>query len=582
MIDTHITAKYYAIFYFAAFAFAFLLKLVEGKQRKFPWITWLSLSIFAQTLFVIGTKAITISFADWQMAFQTLQLPNTLQRSLLGGILSFILVFFVARYFLKFKNDFLDAMAIPSVIGLTIQRFGCFFGGCCFGTPTNVPWAVSYNAGSPAYFSQVDSGLISRFDLHSLPIHPTQLYYVLTGILIVGILLVFRRKIRVAGNLFVLALSLFAFSRFTVEFFVDVHGNQIASQLVFGLKVVQWVTLTVGAGLMVLFRYRERHSNAEPLSTAGMENDYLKSSLLLFISFVATFYCKNWFSIMELHLLRAGLLIAVGLVAVKLYATYNSPFRRVVHLAMGLSMFVLMSQTLIPAATDNKATDKFESYGFEGTQGSYQSSSNEICDNTYSQRSLTMGNLNYSYTRSRTSRPYRWQEFGAKLYVGSEDVTDYSYFSRSTGEMSSEKGTHNLFAIAINPYVKFNFQYVGLSGGLLINNYSFLPLVALPVIPQLGVRFGRENLVYFKGSFMSNPISGSELPVVAGAIGTGFGGYNRSYLELGYGSSYYSGGVFTATGTIAVDDNYKLKSTVVYGNQQNSMISLGLIYKLKK
>ena len=583
MIDITTTAKYYAIFYFAAFAIAFLLKLIEGKQRKFPWITWLALSIFAQTLFVIGTKAVTISFADWQMAFQTLQLPNTMQRSLLGGILSFVVVYFVARYYLKFKNDFLDAMAIPSVIGLAIQRFGCFFGGCCFGTPTHFPWGVSYTAGSPAYFSQVDSGLISRFDSHSLPIHPTQLYYVFTGILIIGILLIFRPKIKAAGNLFVLTLSLFAFSRFVVEFFVDVHGNQVAGQLVFGLKVVQWVSVSVGAGLMFLFRYRERHSGVFTSSTAHLENDYTKSALLLLVSFVATFYCKDWFSIMELHLLRAMLLLSVGLIAVKVYAIYNKPYFRVAHSIMALLVLVLMSQTLRtersvrsehPEDEEIKTSEWSQSVGFGPALGQYQNSTNQLCDNTYYKNRIALANANYSFTKTSLLRPSNRHEYGVQLYLGQTRITSY----KSNYQYLS---TYDQFAIGVNPFTQHDFRFFGIGAGLLVSNYATFPLFNLPIIPQLGLRFGEESVCYFKANLFSNPIAGSNLPIISASVGSGFGEYNRNNLEIGYGASEYSDHVYLISASLLMSDNWKIKPAIVYGNSSNSSYSLGFSYSFK-
>lgn len=54
-----------------------------------------------------------------------------------------------------------DSFVVPVAVAVAIGRVGCFWGGCCYGTPTDLPWGVVF----PTAFS----------DAH-LPRHPTQLY----------------------------------------------------------------------------------------------------------------------------------------------------------------------------------------------------------------------------------------------------------------------------------------------------------------------------------------------------------------------------------------------------------------------
>ncbi|MBX3412352.1 MAG: prolipoprotein diacylglyceryl transferase [Pirellulales bacterium] len=47
----------------------------------------------------------------------------------------------------------------PSVIlGMGIGRLGCFLNGCCFGGPSDLPWAVCFPQGSPPYMRQLQEG----------------------------------------------------------------------------------------------------------------------------------------------------------------------------------------------------------------------------------------------------------------------------------------------------------------------------------------------------------------------------------------------------------------------------------------
>jgi len=76
----------------------------------------------------------------------------------------------------------LDALAPPAGLAIAIGRIGCLAAGCCFGTPTRLPWAIRYSAGSPAYWNHVAQGLITEASDGSLPVHPLPLYLAAAGI----------------------------------------------------------------------------------------------------------------------------------------------------------------------------------------------------------------------------------------------------------------------------------------------------------------------------------------------------------------------------------------------------------------
>ncbi len=75
-----------------------------------------------------------------------------------------------------------DAL-IPAVgLAIAVAKVGCFFNGCCYGLPTDLPWGVTYPSGSLPYLDQFSRGWI-LFSAQSLPMHPTQLYEALAGLL---------------------------------------------------------------------------------------------------------------------------------------------------------------------------------------------------------------------------------------------------------------------------------------------------------------------------------------------------------------------------------------------------------------
>jgi phosphatidylglycerol---prolipoprotein diacylglyceryl transferase len=74
------------------------------------------------------------------------------------------------------------------LLGLAIQRAGCFLAGCCFGRPTGLPWGVHFPAASPAGRAFPGEA-----------VHPTQLYYLLAFLLVAGFLWLGRRRLRGRG-----------------------------------------------------------------------------------------------------------------------------------------------------------------------------------------------------------------------------------------------------------------------------------------------------------------------------------------------------------------------------------------------
>ena len=90
-------------------------------------------------------------------------------------------------------------------------RIGCFFDGCCFGSPTRGIFGVTFPEGSLPY----------HFYGESVAIHPTQLYEAFALLLIFLIVLLLGKR-----NGFPLYLMLYGAARFVIECFRgDVRGS---------------------------------------------------------------------------------------------------------------------------------------------------------------------------------------------------------------------------------------------------------------------------------------------------------------------------------------------------------------------
>lgn len=141
-----------------------------------------------------------------------------------------------------------DGLAIGAPIGLAIGRCGCFFGGCCWGERSNLPWAVRYpcwmdtvgaKVGSPAYLSHLKAGYIEPASLWSAPVHPAPLYEATGCLMIFVFLLLLSRQSRSKGSLIWYCVSLYAVLRFIVEFV------RVNPKLLWGLTAAQLSSLAV-------------------------------------------------------------------------------------------------------------------------------------------------------------------------------------------------------------------------------------------------------------------------------------------------------------------------------------------------
>jgi len=150
----------------------------------------------------------------------------------------------------------LDALA-PAVGGMVaIARLGCFFAGCDFGTPTQLPWALRYPPLTPAFRAQLDAGLLQAGASHTLPIHPTQLYETLLGLMVLGASLLLRAPRR-EGDRFALAVLIYALGRIAG----DVVRGALPHGGSFGLTTTQGLALAL-AGLVIAWRANARATTA--------------------------------------------------------------------------------------------------------------------------------------------------------------------------------------------------------------------------------------------------------------------------------------------------------------------------------
>lgn len=130
-----------------------------------------------------------------------------------------------------------DLLAPLVALGHAFGRLGCFFNGCCFGAPCQLPWAVRYPAAHM---------------MHDIPVHPTQLYEVAGNLVLFTVLSLSSRRKHFDGQIWWWYVFAYGALRFGVEFFrgdYDVHyfgiftiAHLVAIALMFVAAVALWGT----------------------------------------------------------------------------------------------------------------------------------------------------------------------------------------------------------------------------------------------------------------------------------------------------------------------------------------------------
>ena len=154
-----------------------------------------------------------------------------------GGLIGII----VASILFSKKNNqdsflYMDLVSLVAPIGIFFGRLANFINSELYGTPTDIPWAVT--------FIQVDN--LSR--------HPSQLYEaILEGVILFIILMYFKKKdyLKKPGLISGLFLIFYSIFRFFIEF-VRVPDEQLG-YLIFELSMGQIISLIFFVIGIILF-----------------------------------------------------------------------------------------------------------------------------------------------------------------------------------------------------------------------------------------------------------------------------------------------------------------------------------------
>jgi phosphatidylglycerol---prolipoprotein diacylglyceryl transferase len=235
----------YALFANLSFFLATLLVMYYVKKEKLHLNTAIWILLAGLVGMLLGAK-IFYYFGpwswhyDWSFMYRLSRVWMVWASGLVfyGAFIGTIVAIFLFAKIRKINVlPYLDIMALSLGLVAGMSRIGCWFAGCCAGTPTNVPWAIMRNG---------------------VPIHPTQLYYVFAGFSLFFIVLWLHKKRKYYGYTAIIAVFGYAVTRFFIEYFrTDARY--------YTLTASQWISIVLIIVTVALYVYMRMRLKAHNL-----------------------------------------------------------------------------------------------------------------------------------------------------------------------------------------------------------------------------------------------------------------------------------------------------------------------------
>ncbi|HEY0713803.1 MAG TPA: prolipoprotein diacylglyceryl transferase family protein [Polyangia bacterium] len=293
----------YGVFVTLAFIVAIVMATRRGKRRGFPAEGLLDLAWWVLVTSLIGARLFYVFQHAGDFAALCFGAAEGSGRAASGGFSDCVaplriweggLVFYggvigAAAYSWWYARRkrwsfpmLADAVAPALAAGHAIGRLGCYAAGCCYGHPcSDGVFCVRFPSGSVAYEHLTKPGSV---DMVAPPVFALQLVEALALLLICVGLLLWQRRQRWAGQLFVIYLVAYGVVRFVLELYRGDDARRFIASLVIPsiarvlglpaeapllLSTSQAVSLAlIAAALLWARRLRAQGSHTQPVRPA--------------------------------------------------------------------------------------------------------------------------------------------------------------------------------------------------------------------------------------------------------------------------------------------------------------------------
>ncbi|MHC1777723.1 MAG: prolipoprotein diacylglyceryl transferase [Lentimicrobium sp.] len=551
---------YYAFFYGVAFLAAAGIFIYQGLRNHYAPRTWLIIALFGILSGIFGNKIVTIDAAGWAQLFRGGSMPES-GRSVLGLILGLIAGVMLAKRWLRFDKPVLDHLAYALPAGMAVARLGCLLGGCCYGTPTQLPWAIQYGPASRAFQFHTDQLFIPASGALSLPVHPTQVYDILCCLFIIYLTWLTRKYWKAPGNRFVFVTALYASFRFVLEFVRQSPGDGFIFETFLGIKTLQWILLGTTVLMALFLILRESRAVTRNFIASTARPVSLKREFFLFaLILILVPMISGWldpFEKMVIYLFTVPILL---LFAGEIYFRMTVPGLRwkapIILLFAGLSLGQTgLDQESGQKLSKNKgwlSTDVF------GGLGSYP-------DKIYDCEGRLTDILERNYSNWGAGITYHYKPRNEWHLRASMNLY-------SSGDWSDEPYQSDYRSPAMNTMVNFNMKY---GGGTLGMNVFFDEHWISDIVPVGDIWVGRRDVLFAEARFMSDYHFLGPPGIFQVGVGSGFGQYDKNLGRFGislspafYGfldSKLYVMGVYFGSDFL-IKDRMTIRGNLYIGN----------------
>ncbi|OGC42034.1 prolipoprotein diacylglyceryl transferase [candidate division WOR-3 bacterium RBG_13_43_14] len=230
----------YGLMLVISFLVAFFIVRRSAKRFDISPVIIENLAFYLMLGVIIGGRLLYVIF-HWQQFGQDLfGIIRLWEGGMMfyGGFIGGAIASIIYLRKVKIPILLLGDLISPSIaLGEFFTRIGCFLNGCCFGKPSDLPWAIQFPSSCVAGKSPV-----GQFHLH-----PTQLY---TSVFSLLLFLFLQRQLMSKhrnGEAFAFYLILSGAFRFGIDFIRDYEdlGNLLINQFIAIGLVVAGIILYV-------------------------------------------------------------------------------------------------------------------------------------------------------------------------------------------------------------------------------------------------------------------------------------------------------------------------------------------------
>ncbi|MBD3217635.1 MAG: hypothetical protein GF310_05110 [candidate division Zixibacteria bacterium] len=139
-----------------------------------------------------------------------------------------------------------DVVTLTLPVPMILAKVACFLNGCCYGAPSDLPWANTFPEGADYYTAPP-----------GIPRHPTQLYEIIVPVIIQIVFLALNR-VRWKGTLILWFVILYGIGRPLMEFFrASEKRVPVAGPLTSTQAIRLAAALDAGAALVIAANRRK-------------------------------------------------------------------------------------------------------------------------------------------------------------------------------------------------------------------------------------------------------------------------------------------------------------------------------------